>query len=153
MAVAPDDSCAGVAPAQNAPKVEQHEGRYFLDCNSGGKSENGFCNSAYLQELADSVGLMVIGTSMVSGQDFPNKPIRIFTAAAGGVSDFTARQIAQGISGPLGQPVIVENRPMPLIATETVAKTPGAIIDHVAVTSDFNSSISRTPTLELWELG
>src|SRR5689334_22198513 len=43
-------------------------------------------------------------------QDYPSKPIRIVTAAAGGGSDFVSRQISQTISGPLGQPVVVENR-------------------------------------------
>ena len=57
-----------------------------------------------------SVVLMVLGAGVVSGQNYPNKPIRIITGAAGGGSDFGARLIAQGISGPLGQSVIVENR-------------------------------------------
>ena len=43
-------------------------------------------------------------------QSYPYKPLRIVTSGVGGGSDFVARQIAQGISGPLGQPVIVENR-------------------------------------------
>jgi tripartite-type tricarboxylate transporter receptor subunit TctC len=69
-----------------------------------------------------SLGLMVLGAGAVSGQDYPNRPLRIVTGAVGGGADFLARQIAQGISAPLGQPVIVENRP-PTIATETVIKS------------------------------
>ncbi|OGA42402.1 MAG: hypothetical protein A3G24_22150 [Betaproteobacteria bacterium RIFCSPLOWO2_12_FULL_62_13] len=38
-----------------------------------------------------SVGLMVLGAGVVSGQDYPNKPIRIVTTGAGGTSDFVAR--------------------------------------------------------------
>ena len=53
---------------------------------------------------------MVLGASTVFGQKFPYKPIRIVTATPGGGNDQAARIIAQGISGPLGQPVIVENR-------------------------------------------
>jgi len=64
---------------------------------------------------------MVPATSVVYGQAFPSKVIRIITAAAGGGSDFNARQVAQGISGPLGQQVIVDNR-TPLQASETVSK-------------------------------
>jgi tripartite-type tricarboxylate transporter receptor subunit TctC len=56
-------------------------------------------------------------------QSYPTKPIRILTAEAGGSTDFTARLIAQGISGPLGQPVIIENR-TPYQGVEIVAKAP-----------------------------
>ncbi|MBI4191678.1 MAG: tripartite tricarboxylate transporter substrate binding protein [Betaproteobacteria bacterium] len=70
-----------------------------------------------------SVGLMVLGAAGVSGQDYPNKPIRIITSNPGGSPDFVSRLIAQGISGSLGQQVIVENRPSALIG-ETVAKAP-----------------------------
>jgi len=43
-------------------------------------------------------------------QDFPTKTIRILTSEPGGGSDLAARLLAQGTAGPLGQPVIVENR-------------------------------------------
>jgi tripartite-type tricarboxylate transporter receptor subunit TctC len=56
------------------------------------------------------VGLMVLGASAVSGQTYPSKPIRILTSAVGGSSDFASRQIAQGITESLGQPIIVDNR-------------------------------------------
>ena len=57
-----------------------------------------------------ALGLISSGAGVVCAQDYPNKTIRIITGSAGGGSDFNARTIAQGISGPLGQPVIVENR-------------------------------------------
>ena len=56
-----------------------------------------------------SVVLLALGASVACGQAFPNKPIRILTGSPGGGSDAIARQIAQGISGPLGQQVIVMN--------------------------------------------
>ncbi len=45
-----------------------------------------------------SVGVMVLGAGLVSGQDYPNKPIRIVTSTAGGGTDVMARLIAQGLS-------------------------------------------------------
>jgi len=71
--------------------------------------------------LRISVAVAVCCAGVVVGQDFPNKPIRILASAAGGGTDFTARLIGQGISVPLGQPVIVDNRP-PTIAAEFVAR-------------------------------
>ena len=66
-------------------------------------------------------GLLTLGADGVSGQAYPTKPIRIITTEAGGGSDFAGRLIAQAISGHLGQPVIVENRPL-FYATESAAK-------------------------------
>jgi len=45
------------------------------------------------------------------GQNYPSKPIRMLTSPVGGGNDFVARVIAPGISGPLGQQVIIDNRP------------------------------------------
>src|SRR5690348_11354548 len=42
--------------------------------------------------------------------DFPAKPVRIVTADPGGTADVVARLVAQGLSGPLGQPVVVQNQ-------------------------------------------
>ena len=53
---------------------------------------------------------MAAGAGVVSSQDYPLRPIRIVTGDAGGANDFQSRVIAQAITGPLGQPVIIENR-------------------------------------------
>ena len=66
----------------------------------------------------------LLGAATVPAQDYPNKPVRILTGAAGGGSDFVSRQIAQGISPALGQPVVVDNRPGAVLPIEAVAKSP-----------------------------
>jgi len=43
-------------------------------------------------------------------QSYPTRPIRLTTVETGGALDIVVRTIAQGISGPLGQPIVVENR-------------------------------------------
>src|SRR5258706_5710658 len=67
---------------------------------------------------------MLLRITVALGQDYPAKPIRIVTVAAGGGADLTARIIAQGISGPLGQPVVVDNRANGVVAGEIVSKSP-----------------------------
>lgn len=60
-------------------------------------------------------------------QSFPTKPVRIVVPyPAGGVSDFAARLLTQGLTDRLGQPVIVENRPgaSGSIGAVAVAKSP-----------------------------
>src|SRR5687768_16173041 len=76
-----------------------------------------------LIDIVLSAGLMVLGVSAASGQDYPNKPIRIVTAGVGGNNDFVSRLIAQGVSDSLGQRLIVENR-SGVTQGETVAKAP-----------------------------
>jgi tripartite-type tricarboxylate transporter receptor subunit TctC len=63
-----------------------------------------------------SMGLTVWTAGAALAQTYPGKPIRIITSPAGGGNDFPARLIARAISGPLGQQVIVDNRPTILIA-------------------------------------
>ena len=69
------------------------------------------------------MGLAIIGAGTACGQNYPVKPLRILTSEAGAGNDYSARVIAQGITAPLGQPVIVENRAS-LIGVEMVAKAP-----------------------------
>src|ERR1019366_9369976 len=68
------------------------------------------------------VGMMVLGTGLVFAQNYPNKPIRIITSGIGGSSDVVARLIAQGITAPLEQQVVVENRASG-VTQEVVAKS------------------------------
>ena len=58
-------------------------------------------------------GVAVFALAELSGaQDYPNKPIRLIVPfATGGVTDTSARVIADKLSRQLGQQVIVENRP------------------------------------------
>ena len=74
-------------------------------------------------------GAMVLGASAASGQNYPDKPIRLVTAGAGGGVDFSARLIAQGVSASLGQQVIVDHRGgSPIIPAQLVAKAPPCAI-------------------------
>lgn len=72
--------------------------------------------------------LVAILTLMVLAfrvEAFPTKPVRIVVAyPAGGGIDVMARQIAGKLSGPWGQPVVVENKPgaNTILAADAVAK-------------------------------
>ena len=66
---------------------------------------------------------MVLGASAAGSQDYPVRPVRIVASGVGSGGDIAARLIAQGIAGPLGQQVIVDNRGG-IIAGLTVVKAP-----------------------------
>jgi len=60
------------------------------------------------------IALIGLALCMVGAfaQSYPNKPIKVIVGyAAGGAVDIVARTIGQSISGSLGQPVVVENKP------------------------------------------
>jgi len=66
------------------------------------------------------------GAVTVCAQNFPNRPIRMYTAEAGGGADVVARLVAQGLNASFGRPVIVENQGAAsgAIAAQAVAKSP-----------------------------
>ena len=73
-----------------------------------------------------AVFMLAMGASIACAQSFPSKPIKIYTAEAGGGADVVARLIAQGLTASLGHPVIVENQGAAsgIVAAQTVAKAP-----------------------------
>ncbi len=70
-----------------------------------------------------SIALPALAAREACAQAYPSKVIRLATAEVGAGGDFAARQIAQGLTGALGQQVIVENRGG-FISIESVAKAP-----------------------------
>lgn len=81
---------------------------------------------------------------MVAAQDFPTRPIRIIVvAAAGGLPDIAARNIAGPLQRALGQPVVVENRGGGAgnIASDAVAKaTPDG---HTLLATGVNQAVNQ----------
>jgi tripartite-type tricarboxylate transporter receptor subunit TctC len=71
--------------------------------------------------------LSLLITTVVQGQSYPNKPIRwIVPYTGGGITDVVTRVVTQKMSGPLGQPIVVDNRPgaNSILGADLVAKAP-----------------------------
>ena len=70
-----------------------------------------FFGDALRAALAASAGFAVVVATQAQGA-YPQQPIHLVVPfPPGSTSDIAARAVAQKIQGPLGQPVIVENRP------------------------------------------
>src|SRR5450759_2092776 len=67
-----------------------------------------------------ATGVLAAGAGVVSGQNYPTKPVRVVTVEPGSSANLVARAVAQELTGALGQQVVVDNRG--IIAVETVAR-------------------------------
>ena len=70
--------------------------------------------------------VLLLGSSFVHSQDYPNKPIRMLVPfAPGGAVDTTARVLAQAMQQRVNWQFVVENRPggNGFIATTAAAKS------------------------------
>ncbi len=77
--------------------------------------------------LAAALGVaaMISAATLVHGQTFPDRPIRIIVPfPPGNASDLAARAIAEPLAKRIGQPVVVENKPgaAGTIGAESVAR-------------------------------
>lgn len=77
-----------------------------------------------IRRVAVSLGLLsaVAAMPLAIGQTFPTRPIRIVVPGTGGGGDFAARVLGQGLAPVLGQPVVIENRPVGTIPGEIVSR-------------------------------
>jgi tripartite-type tricarboxylate transporter receptor subunit TctC len=64
---------------------------------------------------------------LVHAQAYPSKPIRwVVPYTGGGITDVVTRIVTQKMQGPLGQPIVVDNRPgaNSILGSDIVAKAP-----------------------------
>src|SRR5258707_13080385 len=72
-------------------------------------------------------GLAALLAATALHAEYPDKPIRLVVPfAAGGVTDTSGRVVAEALSRRLGQPIVVENKPVASgnIGTQLVAIAP-----------------------------
>ncbi len=74
--------------------------------------------------FAPAVTMIIAVCGLAFAQPYPSKPVRIVTSEVGGGNDFIARLMAPGLTGRLGQQVIIDNRPSGVIPGSTVSKAP-----------------------------
>ena len=75
--------------------------------------------------VAAALGSAVLGSAW--GSTYPDKPIKIvLPVSPGSAIDATARRLAPVLEGPLGQPLVIDNRPgsAGLIATSQLVRSP-----------------------------
>jgi tripartite-type tricarboxylate transporter receptor subunit TctC len=71
------------------------------------------------------LALVLVAPLAAGAQNYPNKPIRwIVPYTGGGITDVVTRVVTQKMSGPLGQPIVVDNRPgaNSILGADLVAK-------------------------------
>ena len=79
-------------------------------------------NRIRMAALASAVLSCVSGLAL--GQAYPSKPIKVLTASPGGALDVVIRSISDGVTGTLGQPFVVDNRPSNQNPLDAFSKAP-----------------------------
>jgi len=63
------------------------------------------------------MAVMIWMSAGVFAQNFPSKPIKVYVGyAPGGAVDLVARTLGQSMTDFLGQPIVVENKPILLLS-------------------------------------
>jgi tripartite-type tricarboxylate transporter receptor subunit TctC len=107
--------------------------------------------------------LVLLACGGAQAQDYPSRPIRLVVAfTPGGTTDFVARLLADKLKGPLGQAVVVENKPGAngAIGADFVAKAEPdgytlffSTVGAVAINPGFRSNLSYDPMRDFATIG
>jgi tripartite-type tricarboxylate transporter receptor subunit TctC len=81
----------------------------------------------------------------VNAQSYPNKPIRwIVPYTGGGITDTVTRVVTQKMSGPLGQSIVVDNRPgaNSILGSDLAAKAPADGYTMLTVIAGYAANVT-----------
>src|SRR3954471_6973867 len=73
------------------------------------------------------LALLIVFSLQGHAQGYPSKPVRwVVPYTGGGITDVVTRVVTQKMQGPLGQPIVVDNRPgaNSILGADIVAKAP-----------------------------
>src|SRR4051812_27764811 len=88
---------------------------------------------------------VLIFTSSVEAQPYPNKPIRwIVPYTGGGITDVVTRLVTQKMSAALGQPIVVDNRPgaNSILGSDLAAKAAPDGYTMVTVIAGYSANVT-----------
>jgi tripartite-type tricarboxylate transporter receptor subunit TctC len=88
--------------------------------------------------------LLLLGSS-VEAQTYPTKPIRwVVPYTGGGITDVVTRIVTQKMSGPLGQPIVVDNKPgaNSILGSDLAAKAPPDGYTMVTVIAGYAANVT-----------
>ena len=78
----------------------------------------------WLQGAAGLASAAAVPALQAQAPGFPNRPLSLTVAfAPGGAGDLIARRIAKEMGTFLGQPVVIENKPAPVVGVQTIARS------------------------------
>jgi tripartite-type tricarboxylate transporter receptor subunit TctC len=83
--------------------------------------------------------------AIVQAQGYPNKPIRwIVPYTGGGITDVVTRIVTNKMSGPLGQPIVVDNRPgaNSILGSDLAAKATPDGYSMVTVIAGYSANVT-----------
>ena len=89
--------------------------------------------------------LLVCFSVNSNSQSFPSKPIRwIVPYTGGGITDVVTRIVTQKMSGPLGQPIVVDNKPgaNSILGSDLAAKAPADGYTVVTVIAGYSANVT-----------
>jgi tripartite-type tricarboxylate transporter receptor subunit TctC len=92
-----------------------------------------------------AIGIALAMSGSAFAQNWPNKPIRwIVPYTGGGITDVVTRIVTQKMSGPLGQPVVVDNRPgaNSILGSDLAAKAPADGYTMVTVIAGYAANVT-----------
>src|SRR3954468_15087303 len=89
--------------------------------------------------------LLLLLASSVEAQSYPTKPIRwLVPYTGGGITDVVTRIVTQKMSGPLGQPIVVDNKPgaNSILGSDLAAKAPPDGYTMVTVIAGYAANVT-----------